>query len=145
MTHARFRWPLRVRWAEVDAQNIVFNGHYLTYFDVAITEYWRAIGLPYPDSIADTGGDLFVVRSLVNYHAPARFDNEIEVTVRATKLGNSSITFGLEIFHDNALLISGELIYVFAKVEEGKSSPLPDKFRSAIERFDSLSEEQNRG
>ena len=145
MTHAGFRWPLRVRWAEVDAQNIVFNGHYLTYFDVAITEYWRAIGMPYPESIADTGGDLFVVRSLVNYHAPARFDDEIEVVVRVTKLGNSSISFGLEILCDNALLISGDLIYVFANAEERRSLPLPDKLRVAIERFESLPADERRG
>ena len=50
MTRQQFRFvhSLRVRWAEVDKQNIVFNGHYLTYFDVAITEYWRCIGVPYP-------------------------------------------------------------------------------------------------
>ena len=42
-------YPIRVRWSEIDSQNIVFNGHYLNYFDIAITEYWRAVGVPYPD------------------------------------------------------------------------------------------------
>jgi hypothetical protein len=54
-----FTMALRVRWAEVDQQGIVFNAHYLTYFDVAITEYWRAIGLPSPDGLAGTGSDLY--------------------------------------------------------------------------------------
>ena len=54
-----FVHTLRVRWSEVDMQGIVFNGNYLNYFDVAFTEYWRAIGLPYPEGIAGTGGDLF--------------------------------------------------------------------------------------
>ena len=128
---------MRVRWAEVDAQNIVFNGHYLTYFDVAITEFWRAIGLPYPQSIEGTGGDLFVVRSLVNYHAPAHFDDEIEVVIQIAKLGNSSITFELEIFRGEILLISGDLVYVHADPVQRKSLTVPEKFRRAIDQFES--------
>src|SRR6185295_8930326 len=63
----RLRERLRVRWAEVDLQGIVFNGHYLTYFDIAVTEYWRAIGLPYPHAFEGTGVDLFAVKSTVEY------------------------------------------------------------------------------
>ncbi len=55
----RFVYRLRVRWAEVDRQGIVFNGHYLTYFDVGITEYYRALGFPYPDGLAEHGTDLY--------------------------------------------------------------------------------------
>ena len=73
----RLREQLRVRWAETDLQGIVFNGHYLTYFDVAITEYWRAIGLPYPAAFAGIGVDVFAVKSTVEYLAPARFDEVI--------------------------------------------------------------------
>ena len=53
----RFSHTLRVRWAEVDKQDIVFNGHYLTYFDVGVTEYYRAIGKPYPDAILAEGSE----------------------------------------------------------------------------------------
>ena len=70
----RLREQLRVRWAETDLQGIVFNGHYLTYFDVAITEYWRAIGLPYPAAFAGIGVDVFAGKSTVEYLAPARYD-----------------------------------------------------------------------
>ena len=56
----RFAHRLRVRWAEVDRQGIVFNGHYLTYFDVGITEYYRTLGYPYPDGLAQLGTDLYV-------------------------------------------------------------------------------------
>jgi acyl-CoA thioester hydrolase len=59
----RFAHRLRVRWAEVDRQGIVFNGHYLTYFDVGITEYYRALGFPYPDGLAPHGTDLYVRKS----------------------------------------------------------------------------------
>ena len=60
-----FCQQLRVRWAEVDRQGIVFNGNYLLYFDVGITEYWRAIGYPYPDALVNHGSDLFVKKASV--------------------------------------------------------------------------------
>jgi acyl-CoA thioester hydrolase len=132
----RLRHTLRVRWAEVDPQNIVFNGHYLTYFDIGITEYWRAIGLPYPEGIAGTGGDLFAVRSVINYHASAHFDELLEVAVRAASLGNSSMTFEMGIFRDNECLITGEIVYVNAHPETRTSRPLPDKLRRAIEAYE---------
>lgn len=132
----RLRHTLRVRWAEVDPQSIVFNGHYLTYFDIGITEYWRAIGLPYPEGIAGTGGDLFAVRSVVNYHASAHFDEFLDVCVRAAKLGNSSMTFEMGIFRDGKCLISGEMVYVNADPHSRTSRPLPEKLRSAIEIYE---------
>ena len=89
----RFFHTLRVRWAEVDRQGIVFNGHYLTYFDVAITEYWRAIGVPYPAITDRWGSDLFVVKASVEYHAPAHYDDVLDIGVRVARIGTSSMTF----------------------------------------------------
>jgi len=132
----RLRHPLRVRWAELDPQNIVFNGHYLTYFDIGITEYWRTIGLPYPDGIAGTGGDLFAVRSVLNYHSSARYDDMLEICVRAAKLGNSSMSFEMAVFRGDARLVSGEMVYVNADPESRTSRPLPEKLRRAIESWE---------
>jgi acyl-CoA thioester hydrolase len=132
----RLRHTLRVRWAEVDPQNIVFNGHYLSYFDIGITEYWRAIGLPYPEGLAGTGGDVFAVKSVINYHASAHYDEFLDICVRAAKLGNSSMTFEMAIFRDGERLISGEMIYVNADPESKTSRPLPDKLRKAIEAYE---------
>jgi acyl-CoA thioester hydrolase len=138
MTHAapidafRLRERLRVRWAETDAQGIVFNGHYLTYFDVAITEYWRAVGLPYPAALAGTGVDLFAVKSTVEYVAPARYDDVIEVGCRAARLGRSSITFELAIRRDGQLLTRGEVVYACADPVARKSCPVPERIRQAI-------------
>jgi acyl-CoA thioester hydrolase len=128
----RLRERLRVRWAETDAQGIVFNGHYLTYFDVAITEYWRAVGLPYPAALAGTGVDLFAVKSTVEYVAPARYDDVIEVGCRAARLGRSSITFELAIRRDGQLLTRGEVVYACADPVARKSCPIPDRIRQAI-------------
>jgi acyl-CoA thioester hydrolase len=128
----RLRERLRVRWAETDAQGIVFNGHYLTYFDVAITEYWRAVGLPYPAALAGTGVDLFAVKSTVEYVAPARYDDVIDVGCRAARLGRSSITFELAIWRAGDLLTRGEVVYACADPIARKSVPVPDLIRGAI-------------
>lgn len=123
---------LRVRWAETDPQNIVFNGHYLTYFDVAITEYWRAIGIPYPSTIERFGVDLFVVKATVEYHAPARYDDELDIGVRVGRIGNSSMQFVLGIFRGEEHLISGEVIYVAANSETRKSQTVPQALRELV-------------
>jgi acyl-CoA thioester hydrolase len=132
----RLRERLRVRWAETDPQRIVFNGHYLTYFDVAITEYWRAIGKPYPAAFEGSGVDLFAVKSAVEYLAPARYDDLIDVGCRAARLGRSSIGFELAIFRGEERITRGEVVYVTAEAIERKTLPIPDWLRDAIERFE---------
>lgn len=146
MSHPQysFQFPLRVRWAEVDAQGIVFNGNYLTYFDVGITEYWRAVGLPYPEGIEDTGADLFTVKTLVNYHGPAHYDDELVIGVRAARLGTSSLTFEMGISRGGTLLISGEVVYVTADPKERKSVPMPAALRAAVERFEGATKPHGR-
>jgi len=127
---------LRVRWAEVDRQGIVFNGHYLIYFDVGITEYWRAIGYPYPDALAEQGCDTFAVKATVEYQAPARYDDLLDVLVRVGRIGRSSIQFLLEIHRGETQLIAGELIYVNADADSRKPAPVPAFLREAIARFE---------
>ena len=134
-----FYHRLRVRWAEVDRQGIVFNGHYLTYFDVGITEYWRAIGLPYPDGTAEAGTDLYAVKTLINYHGSAEYDDILDIGVRVGRVGNSSIHFDLGIERAGSLLISGEVVYVNADPHTRRAVPVPDRLRRAIERFESQS------
>ncbi len=127
---------LRVRWAEADPQGIVFNGHYLTYFDVGITEYWRALGIPYPSTVERYGVDLFVVKATVEYHAPARYDDELDIGVRMGRIGNSSMQFVLGIFRGEAHLISGEVIYVAADAQTRKPQRVPQTLRTAIDNID---------
>lgn len=111
----RHRLPLRVRWAEVDMQAVVFNGHYLTYADVCATEYWRAIGAAYPAGFADLGIDAFVRKATVEYHAPARYDDELLVCGRIARLGRSSADFAVAIFRADDTsrpLVDVEVVYV---------------------------------
>ena len=132
----RFSHGLRVRWAEVDRQAIVFNAHYLTYFDVAITEYWRAIGFPYPDALLAAGRDTFVVKASIEYHAPAHYDDVLNVLVRVGRLGRTSLQFLVEIHRGAQHLISGEVIYVIADPQTRKSCPVPDFLREAISHYE---------
>ncbi|GIX25200.1 MULTISPECIES: YbgC/FadM family acyl-CoA thioesterase [Caldimonas] len=127
---------LRVRWAEIDAQNIVFNGHYLTYFDTAMADYWRALALPYPEAMKPLDGDLYVKKASIEYHASARYDDLLEVGVRCARIGNSSMHFQLGIFRQDAHLISGELIYVFADPRTQTAKPVPTALREALQAFE---------
>ena len=133
----RFAHTLRVRWAEVDKQGIVFNGHYLTYFDVAITEYWRAIGVPYPAVTERWGTDLFVVKAGIEYHGPAHYDDVLDLCVRAVRIGSSSLQFAVGIYRGGQHLISGELIYVNADPATRKASPVPAALRAIIDGYES--------
>jgi len=134
----RFRHSLRVRWAEVDRQGIVFNGHYLTFFDVGITEYWRAIGYPYPDALLAAGSDTFAVKASIEYHAPAHYDDVLDVLVRVGRLGRTSMQFLLEIRRSSEHLISGEVIYVMADPNTRKPCPVPDFLRAAISLYETV-------
>ena len=127
---------LRVRWAEVDMQKIVFNAHYLTYIDTAIAEYWREIDLPYPHGYVERyGSDIFLRKATVEYLGPARYDDELTVCCRVAKLGRSSMTFHFEIYRDAELLISAELVYVNADASM-KAVPLPDDVRERVSRYE---------
>lgn len=128
----RFTMPLRVRWAEVDPQGVVFNGNYLTYFDVGMTEYFRELGFPYPDGLAPFDSDLYVVRSVIDYHQPAVYDDELEIMVRTGRMGRSSLQLLSEIHRGETHLISGELVYVNTDLHESRSKPIPGPLREAI-------------
>ncbi len=136
------QYPLRVRWAEVDLQAIVFNGHYLTYFDVGITEYWRACKIEYPDGFTKRYQcDFYVVKATVDYHASARYDDQLLVCARALKLGRTSMRFAMELHRNNSTsepehLISGELIYVCIDPTTRKPIPIPDELRKVIKAFE---------
>ena len=131
-----FFHTLRVRWSEVDMQAIVFNGNYLNYFDVAFTEYWRETGLPDVIAQAEAGLELFARKAGIEYHAPARFDDTLEIGVRCAELGRSSMRFALEIFKGDELLVSGEMMYVHADSRVRKSVPVPQEWREVLIRFE---------
>jgi len=127
---------LRVRWAEVDMQHIVFNGHYLMYFDTAVAGYWRALALPYQDTMARLQGDLYVRKATLGYRASARYDEVLEVGMRCAHLGRSSMRFEAAVFRGEQCLVDGELVYVFADPQAQGSRPLPEPLRQALQAFE---------
>ncbi|MBP3982084.1 YbgC/FadM family acyl-CoA thioesterase [Acidovorax sp. JG5] len=127
---------LRVRWAEVDMQKIVFNAHYLMYIDTAMSEYWRALALPYEASMLTLGGEMYVKKATLEYHASARLDDTLDVGLRCARVGHSSSLFEAGIFSGDRLLVSGELVYVFADPATQTSRPVPPALRAIFEGFE---------
>ena len=132
----RFLHPLRVRWVEVDMQKIVFNGHYLMYFDTAVGDYWRHLVLPYEKTMHDLGGDLYVVKSSLEYKASAVYDDLLHIGIRCQRIGNSSLTFQACAFRGNHVLVTGELIYVYADPTSQTSKPVPQELRDTLLGFE---------
>ena len=133
---------LRVRWAEVDMQKVVFNGHYLTYIDTAIADYWREIGLPYPEGYVDKYAmDMYLRKASVEYHEGARYEDDLCVRCRAAKLGRSSMTFLFEIWREGAKpsaepLITADLVYVNVDVKTMKPASLPEDVRARVRAYE---------
>jgi acyl-CoA thioester hydrolase len=125
-----FTHPLRVRWAEADLQGVVFNANYLLYMDVAVTEYWRHLSGNNPASLRDVIEHIYVVRTTIDFHGSAKYDDLLDVGVRAQRLGKSSMLFVFEIFRNDELLITGNITYVHA--HDGKSEPLADSFKALM-------------
>ena len=132
----RFSHRMRVRWVEVDMQKIVFNGHYLMYFDTAMADYWRALKLPYESAMHLLQGDLYVKKAGIEFHASARYDDMLDVALKCARVGNSSIQFTGDIFRGDERLISSELLYVFADPATQKSKPVPDVLRRMFTDFE---------
>lgn len=133
----RFLEPLRVRWAEVDMQKIVFNGHYLMYFDTAVAGYWRALAMPYHETMEAMQGDLFVRKATLEYEASARYDDRLAVGIRCGRIGNSSLTFAAAVFRGEQRLVHGELVYVFADPVAQASKPVPSALREWFQAYES--------
>ena len=132
----RFFDHQRVRWAEVDMQKIVFNGHYLTYFDTAVGGYWRALALPYHDTMEALGGDLYVRKATLEYLASARYDDQLAVGIRCARIGNSSMSFQAAVFRAEQCLVHGELVYVFADPSTQTSQPVPPALREVLGQYE---------
>ncbi|MBN1975810.1 MAG: acyl-CoA thioesterase [Anaerolineae bacterium] len=133
----RFQHPIRVRYVEVDAQQHVFFGHYLTYFDVALVEYMKAIGHSYPDIVA-AGVDMFYVHAECDYKGRARFDDLLHVHTRIGHIGNTSFTFEFAARRQPAdeLIATGKIVAVAVDVETENPVRVPDELREAVARFE---------
>lgn len=130
----RFFHPFRVRYSEIDGQGVLFNAHYLTYYDTAITEFFRALGYDQYADAQKSGVDFHVVKAVVEYKAPIRFDWDLDVGVRVAKIGNSSMTFELAIFRkgESKLLATGEIVWVNTDQSTHRPVPIPAATRELL-------------
>lgn len=134
----KFVHRARVRWAEVDRQDVVFHAHYFAFFDTAQTEYLRNLDYPYPQGLEEKGHDLFIVEAKAEFSGSATFDDEIDICVRVSRLGKSSLTFSFEIYRadgDN-VLVTGRDVYVNVDSKTEKSVALPSELLERIREFE---------
>ena len=142
----RHRMPLRVRWAEVDRQGVVFNAHYLLYADVCATEYWRAVGMRYPGDFEPLGSDLYVRKATVDYRAAALYDDELEVCGRIARIGGSSLQFSVGMFRRSqaeALLVAVDLVYVYVDAATKAPRRVDDVLRAKIRAFETVAPDES--
>ena len=129
-----FRHRFRVRYAECDAQSVVFNAHYFAYFDLALTELFRAVFGGY-ESMLERQVDLVVGEASARFKAPARFDDELEVAVSVTRLGTTGVTTHYELLRDGQLLVEGTLRHVVVNLGSHAKAPIPDWMREGLQAF----------
>jgi acyl-CoA thioester hydrolase len=123
----------RVWFSDTDAQGIVYYGRYLPYFDHARTEYHRHLGR------VDLGGSQFVMRaSVIEYHAPASFDDLIETFVRIERIGRTSVTYDHAAYRvdDDALMVTAKQTLVLVDLAERRPVEVPATFREVVAAFE---------
>ncbi len=125
----------RVWFSDTDAQGIVYYGRYLPYFDHARTEYHRHLGLSGPW----TPGKDFVMRaSTVEYHAPARFDDLLEIFVRLARIGRTSATFecAAYLLDGDELMVTASQTLVLVDLDERRATEIPEDYRERMRSFE---------
>jgi acyl-CoA thioester hydrolase len=123
---------IRVRYGECDAQGIVFNAHYLAFFDIALTELWRASFGSYA-AMVEQGIDVVVAEAVVRFRRPARFDDMLELTIEVTRLGTTSMATTHRVTRDGELLVEGEMVHVFVETAGYTKTAIPPALRAELE------------
>jgi acyl-CoA thioester hydrolase len=124
----------RVGFSDTDAQGIVYYGRYLPYFDTARVEYHRHLRMLY----SAFEGDLVLRAASIEYHAPARFDDLLEVFIRVQRIGRTSVTYAMEAYRvaDDVLMVTATQTLVLVDLAERRACPIPDHFRERIQAFE---------
>lgn len=134
--------PIRVRWAETDAHRVVFNPQYFVYFDVAYTEYMRALGVPFPDGLASMRVDMLAVNATANFRSSARYDDEIEVGARVARVGRTSLRYDFAIWRGGEALVDGSVTYVVVDLEQRTPRAVPERLLERVEAFERVAPER---
>jgi acyl-CoA thioester hydrolase len=128
----RYAALTRVGFSDTDAQGVVYYGRYMPYFDIARTEYHRHLGH------LEIRGEFAMRAMSVEYHAPARFDDLLEVFVRVERVGTTSVTYDFAAYRkeDDALMATAKQTLVLISLPDRKPVPVPQSFRDQVAAFD---------
>tara|TARA_R110000850_G_scaffold17802_2_gene54162 strand:+ start:424 stop:903 length:480 start_codon:yes stop_codon:yes gene_type:complete len=133
----RVHETVRVRFNEIDGQNIVFNGNYLIYADIGVTEYFRALGEGQPGPyFHQYGTDIRETRCEIEYHAPARLDEQITIAARVSRFERTSFTVHCAIFRGIERLTDIAISYAHIDLDSGGVTALPGSFIAEVRRFE---------
>jgi acyl-CoA thioester hydrolase len=129
----RFRYYLRVRYGECDAQKVVFNSRYAEYVDIATMEFLRALG--FGQAFIAGALDFQPVKQTIEWKAGARFDQVLELAIGARHLGNTSFTLTTEfrVAGEERAIAAAETVYVLVDAQTLRKTPLPADLRAALE------------
>ena len=131
----RYAAYARVGFSDTDAQGVVYYGRYMPYFDLARTEYHRHLG-----RVAIGNVDFAMRAVTVEYLAPARFDDLLEIFVRVERIGTTSITYDHAAYRvdddDDMLMATATATLVCIALDERRAAPVPDAFREKVEVFE---------
>jgi acyl-CoA thioester hydrolase len=132
----RYAALTRVGFSDTDAQGVVYYGRYMPYFDLARVEYHRHLGRP------QLPGQFAMRASTVEYHAPARFDDLLEVFVRVERVGTTSVTYDHAAYlaEDDVLMATAKQTLVLIDLADRRPVPVPDSFREQVGSFDRITE-----
>jgi acyl-CoA thioester hydrolase len=126
-----FEHVLRVRFGESDPQGIVFNAHYVAWFDIALTEMFRA-ALGSWDAMVQRGVDAVLAEITVRFRAPARFDDLVTLRMAVEALGTTSMQSACDVLRDGELLVAGRMRHVFVDASTWTKTPVPDFVREGL-------------
>jgi acyl-CoA thioester hydrolase len=135
----RFNMSLRVRWAECDAQGIVFNGAYQSYLEVTQAEYYRNMDIRLYGESSRKHFDTATVKITLEFIAPAKIDEMLRVYCRVDSIGNTSMVVKYEIYRDGTddLLHRAEVVQVNYDADSQSAQRVPDGLRTMIETYES--------
>ncbi len=133
------RHEIRVRYNEIDGQGIVFNGNYLIYADVGVTELFRALGGGQPGPFfAQYGTDIVVVHAEIDYHASAALDDVLMIAARVARFGRTSFAIHIGLFRGDERLTDIALTYAHVEAGRARATPLPASFIADVRSFQPL-------
>ena len=133
---SEYSLPIVPRYAEIDQQNVVFNAHYLTWFDEAVTGYFDHLGASYPD-LMSAGLDMQLVHTEIDYAAPVRWRESVRVAVVCDHVGTTSFTIGFAVLRqrddsEESVAVRGRNVYVVVSTDDWTKRPVPEPLRAAL-------------